>query len=31
MLDTLMEFVKLGNNGRFHSAIYHKLLQTIVS
>ncbi|KAL5789034.1 hypothetical protein ACOSP7_005983 [Xanthoceras sorbifolium] len=30
VLDTLMEFVKLGNNGRFHSAIYHKLLQTIV-
>ncbi|KAK3195274.1 hypothetical protein Dsin_026584 [Dipteronia sinensis] len=30
VLDTLMEFVKLGNNGRFHSSIYHKLLQTIV-
>ncbi|KAK2665735.1 hypothetical protein Ddye_004309 [Dipteronia dyeriana] len=30
VLDTLMEFVKFGNNGRFHSAIYHKLLQTIV-
>ncbi|XP_044509696.1 protein NUCLEOLAR COMPLEX ASSOCIATED 4 isoform X1 [Mangifera indica] len=30
VLDTLMEFVKLGNNGRFHSAIYHKLLHSIV-
>ncbi|KAK0580595.1 hypothetical protein LWI29_003931 [Acer saccharum] len=30
VLDTLMDFVKLGNNGRFHSAIYHELLQTIV-
>ncbi|KAK1577717.1 hypothetical protein Q3G72_024242 [Acer saccharum] len=30
VLDTLMEFFNLGNNGRFHSAIYHKLLQTIV-
>ncbi|KAJ0077298.1 hypothetical protein Patl1_35742 [Pistacia atlantica] len=30
VLDTLMEFVKLGNSGRFHSAIYHKLLHSIV-
>ncbi|XP_024035106.1 uncharacterized protein C1604.06c isoform X3 [Citrus clementina] len=30
VLDTLMEFVKLGNGGKFHSAIYHKLLHSIV-
>ncbi|XP_010548163.1 PREDICTED: nucleolar complex protein 4 homolog [Tarenaya hassleriana] len=30
VLDTLMEFVKLGNRGKFHSAIYHRLLQAIV-
>lgn len=30
VLDTLMEFVKVGNAGRFHSAIYHRLLQSIV-
>ncbi len=26
-----MEFVKVGNGGRFHSAIYHRLLHAIVS
>lgn len=31
VLDTIMEFVKVGNNGRFHSAIYHKFLHSIVS
>ncbi|KAE8008901.1 hypothetical protein FH972_005371 [Carpinus fangiana] len=30
VLDTIMEFVKIGNNGRFHSAIYHKFLHSIV-
>ncbi|KAL5562325.1 hypothetical protein UlMin_032072 [Ulmus minor] len=30
VLDTIMEFVKLGNGGKFHSAIYHKLLHNIV-
>ncbi|XVF67131.1 hypothetical protein PTKIN_Ptkin10aG0096300 [Pterospermum kingtungense] len=30
VLDSYMEFVKLGNGGRFHSAIYHKLLRNIV-
>ncbi|KAF4359685.1 hypothetical protein G4B88_000496, partial [Cannabis sativa] len=30
VLDTLMEFVKLGNGGRFNSAIYHKLVHSIV-
>lgn len=30
-LDTVMEFVKVGNSGRFHSAIYHKFLHSIVS
>ncbi|KAJ7969096.1 nucleolar complex protein 4-like [Quillaja saponaria] len=29
-LDSIMEFVKVGNGGRFHSAIYHKLLHNIV-
>lgn len=26
-----MEFVKLGNGGRLNSAIYHKLIHSIVS
>ncbi|XP_059647363.1 protein NUCLEOLAR COMPLEX ASSOCIATED 4 [Cornus florida] len=30
VLDTIMEFVKVGNGGRFHSAIYHRLIQSIV-
>ncbi|KAK9286414.1 hypothetical protein L1049_014810 [Liquidambar formosana] len=30
VLDTIMEFVKLGNGGRFNSAIYHKLMHSIV-
>lgn len=30
VLDTLMEFVKVGNGGKFHSAIYHRLLDSIV-
>ncbi|XP_057500711.1 protein NUCLEOLAR COMPLEX ASSOCIATED 4-like isoform X1 [Actinidia eriantha] len=30
VLDTIMEFVKVGNGGRFHSAIYHRLLRSIV-
>ncbi|XVE66494.1 hypothetical protein DITRI_Ditri08aG0083900 [Diplodiscus trichospermus] len=30
VLDSYMEFVKLGNGGRFYSAIYHKLLRSIV-
>ncbi|GMY05270.1 nucleolar complex protein 4 homolog [Fagus crenata] len=30
VLDTTMEFVKVGNGGRFHSAIYHRLLHAIV-
>lgn len=30
VLDTIMEFVKVGNGGRFHSAIFHKLIHTIV-
>ncbi|KAI4328608.1 hypothetical protein L6164_020946 [Bauhinia variegata] len=30
VLDTIMEFVKVGNGGRFHSAIYHRLLHSIV-
>ncbi|XP_021811477.1 nucleolar complex protein 4 homolog B [Prunus avium] len=30
VLDTIMEFVKSGNGGRFHSAIYHRLLRSIV-
>ncbi|KAJ8769949.1 hypothetical protein K2173_009031 [Erythroxylum novogranatense] len=29
-LDTLMEFVKVGNGGHFHSAIYYKLLRNVV-
>nr|XP_016458375.1 PREDICTED: uncharacterized protein LOC107782057 [Nicotiana tabacum] len=31
VLDTLMEFVKVGNGGKFHSAIYHRLLHIFVS
>ncbi|XP_049374920.1 protein NUCLEOLAR COMPLEX ASSOCIATED 4 [Solanum verrucosum] len=30
VLDTLMEFVKVGNGGKFHSAIYYRLLHNIV-
>ncbi|XP_075673346.1 protein NUCLEOLAR COMPLEX ASSOCIATED 4 [Castanea sativa] len=30
VLDTIMEFVKVANGGRFHSAIYHRLLHAIV-
>lgn len=30
VLDTLMEFVKVGNGGKFHSAIYHRLLDRFV-
>lgn len=30
LLDSYMEFVKLGNGGRFYSTIYHKLLRCIV-
>ncbi|OAY52225.1 protein NUCLEOLAR COMPLEX ASSOCIATED 4 [Manihot esculenta] len=30
VLDSLMEFVKVGNGGRFHSAIYHRLLHNIL-
>ncbi|KAI3447882.1 hypothetical protein Pfo_004547 [Paulownia fortunei] len=30
VLDAIMEFVKVGNAGKFHSAIYHKLLRAIV-
>lgn len=31
MLDAIMEFVKVGNKGKFHSAVYHRFLQSIVS
>lgn len=31
MLDSIMEFVKVGNGGKFHTAIFHKLLRAIVS
>lgn len=31
VLDTIMEFVKLGNGGNFYSAIYHRLIQAAVS
>ena len=31
MLDSIMEFVKVGNAGKFNTAIYHKLLRAIVS
>ncbi|XP_050231409.1 protein NUCLEOLAR COMPLEX ASSOCIATED 4 isoform X2 [Mercurialis annua] len=30
VLDSVMEFVKLGNGGRFNSAIYHRLLHNLV-
>ncbi|XP_068324445.1 protein NUCLEOLAR COMPLEX ASSOCIATED 4 [Pyrus communis] len=30
VLDTIMEFVKFGNGGKFHSAMYHRLLRSIV-
>uniref|UniRef100_A0A7N0TH16 CCAAT-binding factor domain-containing protein n=1 Tax=Kalanchoe fedtschenkoi TaxID=63787 RepID=A0A7N0TH16_KALFE len=30
VLDTIMEFVKIGNAGGFYSALYHRLLQNIV-
>nr|CAB3485557.1 unnamed protein product [Digitaria exilis] len=30
-LDALMDFVKLGKDGKFHSAIYHKFLHAVVS
>ncbi|XP_052191932.1 protein NUCLEOLAR COMPLEX ASSOCIATED 4 isoform X3 [Diospyros lotus] len=30
VLDTIMELVKVGNGGRFHSAIYHRFLHSIV-
>ncbi|XP_021713646.1 nucleolar complex protein 4 homolog B-like [Chenopodium quinoa] len=30
VLATLMEFVKLGNGKKFYSALYHKLIQTII-
>uniref|UniRef100_A0ACD5UDG1 Uncharacterized protein n=1 Tax=Avena sativa TaxID=4498 RepID=A0ACD5UDG1_AVESA len=29
-LDAFMDFVKLGKDGRFHSAIYHKFLHAVV-
>ncbi|KAL6963580.1 hypothetical protein U1Q18_034591 [Sarracenia purpurea var. burkii] len=31
VLDTIMEFVKVGNGGKFHSAIYHRFIQSIVN
>ncbi|XP_021753241.1 nucleolar complex protein 4 homolog B-like isoform X2 [Chenopodium quinoa] len=30
VLDTLMEFVQLGNGEKFYSALYHKLIQAII-
>lgn len=30
VLDSLMEFVKVGNAGKFHTAIYHKLLRRAI-
>ncbi|CAI0471333.1 unnamed protein product, partial [Linum tenue] len=30
VLDAIMEFVKAGNRGKFHSAIYHRLIHNIV-
>ncbi|KAJ9538093.1 hypothetical protein OSB04_030826 [Centaurea solstitialis] len=30
VVDTLMEFVKVGNAGKFHSSIYHKLIYSMV-
>ncbi|KAJ1272426.1 hypothetical protein BS78_06G200600 [Paspalum vaginatum] len=29
-LDALMDFVKMGKDGKFHSAIYHKFLHSVV-
>ncbi|XP_038887733.1 protein NUCLEOLAR COMPLEX ASSOCIATED 4 isoform X2 [Benincasa hispida] len=29
VLDAIMEFVKVGNKGKFHSAVYHRFLQSI--
>ncbi|CAL5430653.1 unnamed protein product [Camellia sinensis] len=29
VLDTIMEFVKVGNGGRFHSSIYHRFIYSI--
>ncbi|CAH9072169.1 unnamed protein product [Cuscuta europaea] len=29
-LDALMEFVKVGNSGKFHSSIYHRIIHSIV-
>ncbi|VFQ95872.1 unnamed protein product [Cuscuta campestris] len=30
VLDALLEFVKVGNSGKFHSSIYHRILHSIV-
>ncbi|GMP93474.1 hypothetical protein CsSME_00043287 [Camellia sinensis var. sinensis] len=30
VLDTIMEFVKVGNGGRFHSSIYHRFIYSIL-
>ncbi|KAL8549552.1 hypothetical protein ACS0TY_008402 [Phlomoides rotata] len=30
VLDSIMEFVKVGNAGKFHSAIYHKLIRAVL-
>ncbi|GAB2219286.1 hypothetical protein Droror1_Dr00006921 [Drosera rotundifolia] len=30
VLDSVMEFVKIGNGGKFYSALYHKLIKNIV-
>lgn len=30
-LDTIMEFVKIGNKGKFQSAIYHRFLHSIIN
>ncbi|CAH9106725.1 unnamed protein product [Cuscuta epithymum] len=30
VLDALMEFVKVGNSGKFHSSIYHRIIHSIV-
>ncbi|CAN1305004.1 Protein NUCLEOLAR COMPLEX ASSOCIATED 4 [Linum perenne] len=31
VLDVIMDFVKVGNRGTFHSAIFHRLIHSIVS
>ncbi|KAK1356418.1 nucleolar complex protein 4-like [Heracleum sosnowskyi] len=31
LLDTIMEFVKVGNGGKFHSLIFHKFILAIVN